>query len=504
MTNSQEPTATVGVLAAHGHRIQLRTTQGMDRSDSSVVVVGLRTTSDGHAELVPDGAIDDVAATLGESALAMLPGRAADAGSVTDLGPMQPSAANLILVGLGSGSETDIGKAGAAVGRRLTTSGGQVRLTREFVGSNLRIFFEHLLLAAYRLKPTDSAQDADIGFEVAGSEAEDILGTAIADAAGVWTARELTNTPANIANPPWLADQAVQRAQQQGLSAQVRDEQWLEGYGAGGLLGVAAGSQYPPLLVEVRYEPDHAQRHVALIGKGITFDSGGLSLKPGESMKPMKSDMAGSATVLGAVLAAARRQAPVQITAILALAENMPSGNATRPGDVLTHPGGLTTEVLNTDAEGRLVLADAMDYACDRLQPDVLLDVATLTGAARVALGRGAAPVFGNHDGLADQVIAAGGDRGEMLWRLPLEPDYSGWLESTVADQANIATTEPGAAGAIIAAIFLERFCADRPWLHIDIAGAGRSLSTGSTTLAGSTGFGVRALTEWLCRGAPL
>ena len=233
------------------------------------------------------------------------------------------------------------------------------------------------------------------------------------------------------------------------------------------------------------------------MGKGITFDSGGLSLKPNESMKQMKIDMAGGAAVIAAMSALAGLRAGVRVTGLVATAENMPSGSALHPGDVITHFGGRTTEVLNTDAEGRLVLADALAYADTVLEPDVLVDVATLTGAARVALGGVLGALYATDDQLAAALLAAGTDAGEPLWRMPLVDDYGDALESPVADLANVPHSSRPRAGFIEAALFLREFTGGRPWAHLDIAGAARFGPDGDE-VKGATGFGARLLLAWL------
>jgi leucyl aminopeptidase len=234
-----------------------------------------------------------------------------------------------------------------------------------------------------------------------------------------------------------------------------------------------------------------------LIGKGITFDSGGLSLKPNDSMKMMKTDMAGGAAVIAAMSALASLGVQARVTGLVAAAENMPSGTALRVGDVIKHYGGRTVEVLNTDAEGRLVLADALAYADAELAPDVMVDVATLTGAARVALGSVMAALYATDDGLASALLDAGAASGDRLWRMPLADDYRDALESPVADLANVARN--GArAGSIDAALFLREFTGGRPWAHLDIAGAARSTSDDGENTKGATGFGTRLLLRWL------
>ena len=287
-------------------------------------------------------------------------------------------------------------------------------------------------------------------------------------------------------------------AERCGLGIRVRGRDELEACGFGGILAVGAGSARPPRLIELSYEPDGWRTHVVLVGKGITFDSGGLSLKPSDGMKLMKTDMAGGAVVIAVMSVLASLGAPVRVTGLVAAAENMPSGSAMRPGDVIAHYGGRTVEVLNTDAEGRLVLADALAYADASLAPDVMVDVATLTGAARIALGTKVGALFTDDDDLAAALAAAGAASGEQLWRLPIASDYRDTLDSQVADLANIATRDYAGAGAIIAALFLREFCGGRRWAHLDIAGPARAGADDAEVTKGGTGFGTRVLLRWL------
>ena len=249
---------------------------------------------------------------------------------------------------------------------------------------------------------------------------------------------------------------------------------------------MGSGSAHPPRLIELSYQPGHADRHVVLIGKGITFDSGGLSLKPNDGMKLMKTDMAGGAAVIGVMSALARLGVRSRVTGLVAAAENMPSGTALRVGDVITHYGGRTVEVLNTDAEGRLVLADALAYANDVLDPDLVVNLATLTGAVRVALGSSIAALFATDDELAAALLDAGTASGERLWRMPLADDYRDGLDSPVADLSNVSRAS-GRAGSIDAALFLREFAGGRSWAHLDIAGAARAAADDGENTKGAT-----------------
>ena len=316
-------------------------------------------------------------------------------------------------------------------------------------------------------------------------------------AAAVVLARDLANAPSTRKCPQWLADVAVRVAADAGLRVRVWDERELANGGFGGITAVGAGSQRPPRLIELCYEPPKAQRHVVLIGKGITFDSGGLSLKPNDGMKMMKTDMAGGAAVIAAMSALGQLGVRDKVTGLVPAAENMPSGSAYRPGDVITAFGGRTIEVLNTDAEGRLVLADALAYADAALEPDQVVDLATLTGAVRVALGTSRAALFATSDDLALALLEAGELSGDRLWRMPLTQEYRTGIDSPVADLANISRDAVGA-GSIVAALFLREFAGSRPWAHLDIAGAARSGGDDGDVTVGATGFGTRLLLRWL------
>jgi len=320
----------------------------------------------------------------------------------------------------------------------------------------------------------------------------------------VHLARDLANAPADELTPAVMSRRAVRLAEAAGLQVRVRDVADLEREGFGGLVGVGAGSAHPPVLVEIGYRPDAATArtpHVVLVGKGITFDSGGLSLKPAAPMVSMKTDMAGSAAVLAAMTALADLGVPVAVTGLLAMAENLPSGSATRPGDVLTHYDGRTTEVMNTDAEGRLVLADAIGYAAARLHPDVIVDLATLTGAVTVALGRRVAGLYATDEPLAQALSAASAASGDLLWRMPLNEDYRYAIESPVADQSNTGRDPSLGAGSITAALFLEPFADGVPWAHVDMAGPARADADVDEVSRGATGYGTRLLLHWLESG---
>jgi leucyl aminopeptidase len=312
-------------------------------------------------------------------------------------------------------------------------------------------------------------------------------------------ARDLASTPSDVKTPTWLVETAAELAAEvPGLTAEVWPVERLRAEGFGGLLAVGGGSSRPPALLRLGWAPAGApladNRHLVLVGKGITFDTGGISIKPADGMHLMRTDMAAGGAVIAAMLAIARLGVPLRVTGLVPAAENHVSGSAYRPGDIVRHYDGTTTEVVNTDAEGRMVLADALGYAVRELAPDLIVDAATLTGAMKVALGLRTAGVIGTDEALAAELRAAGQAAGEPVWRLPLNEDYAESLHSDVADAQNA----PGNPGAITAALFLRPFAGDVAWAHLDIAGPARSSVDVDVLTRGATGFGARLLTEWL------
>ncbi len=300
------------------------------------------------------------------------------------------------------------------------------------------------------------------------AQAQAALREAAATADGVELARTLGNLPPNICTPAYLADAARKLARQYKLGLEVLERRDMERLGMGALLAVTRGSHQPPKLIVLRYMGGaKTNKPVVLVGKGITFDTGGISLKPAGEMDEMKFDMSGAGSVLGALHALAAMKAPVNVFGVIAACENMPGGAASRPGDVVKTMSGQTVEILNTDAEGRLVLCDALAYA-ERFKPDVVLDIATLTGACVIALGHVATGLFANDESLADQLRAAGDDAWDRVWRMPLWEDYQEQLRSNFADMANIGGRP---AGSVTAACFLSRFARKLRWAHLDIAG---------------------------------
>jgi leucyl aminopeptidase len=313
----------------------------------------------------------------------------------------------------------------------------------------------------------------------------------LAIASGVHFAKDLGNLPGNICTPTYLAEQAKALVESHGLQVEVLERAEMEKLGMGSFLGVAQGSRQPPKLIVLQHSKGKkSQKPVVLVGKGITFDAGGISIKPAGDMDEMKYDMCGAASVLGTFKAIAEMNLPLNVVGIIPTCENLPDGNAIKPGDVLTSMSGQTIEVLNTDAEGRLILCDAITYA-ERFEPEVVVDIATLTGACVVALGHHASGVFSNNDGLAKELVQAGENALDRAWHMPLWEDYQEQLNSNFADMANIGGR---AGGSITAACFLSRFAKKFDWAHLDIAGTAWK----SGKEKGSTGRPVPLLTQFL------
>jgi leucyl aminopeptidase len=351
----------------------------------------------------------------------------------------------MLLFGVGDGSPSALRKAGATIARHVRGRGKVIACAPSAASEDaLAAFAEGLLLASYDFRVGGPAKRPGAETISVVTSAQAALERGITVARAVALARDLTNTTSREKCPQWLAERAEELAGDAGLTVRVRDENALEAEGFGGIVAVGSGSSRPPRLIELTYEPEGAQgEHVVLVGKGITFDSGGLSLKSNEGMKTMKTDMAGGAVVISVMSALRTLGVPVKVTGLVAAAENMPSGSAMRPGDVIRHYGGTTSEVLNTDAEGRLVLADALAYADAELDPGTVVDIATLTGAAKVALGLRHGALYATDDTLAGDLTAAGETSGETLWRMPLVEEYRPAIDSEVADIANVGRGVP-------------------------------------------------------------
>jgi leucyl aminopeptidase len=433
------------------------------------------------------------------------------AGEVTAVPvPGHPRVQQVLLVGVGSAGATDLRRAGAAVARRVRE---RSRLATTVVAASgatgVRAFVEGLLLGSYSygLRTGERKPESVGAISVhirPGAAVRTAAGRAEITGQAVCLARDLANTPSARKTPAWLAAEAARVGKRAGLDVRVWEPGQLAAEGFGGLLAVGSGaaSGRGPRLIQMGYLPDGAAPtsvpHVVLVGKGITFDSGGLSLKPTDGMVAMKADMAGGAAVIAAMGALRALGIPIRVTGLVAAAENMPSGSAYRPGDVIRHYGGRTVEVLNTDAEGRLVLADALAYADARLDPDVIVDLATLTGAATLALSRRIGALFTADDRLAAALAAAAEAGGDRVWRLPLVEDYRAALDSPVADLAHVPHNRKIQGGAITAALFLREFVGTRRWAHVDMAGPGKIDSDEHENTKGGTGYGVRLLLRWL------
>jgi leucyl aminopeptidase len=478
--------------------------------DADALVVAACT---GPAGPRPAPGVKDVDDALGGTLAATLAalGATGEAGEVTKIASGGRLTAPLIVaVGIGADSgdapiEPEVLRraAGAAV-RAVVSPGGNGQAGQRRIALALpardQVEAEAVALGAllgsytFRRYRSEPAAQATLTLLAGGSHAAEAARRAEVLATAVNLVRDLVNTGPSDLVPATFADRAGQIAAQAGMDIAVLDEEALAGGGYGGILGVGQGSVHPPRLVRLEYAPPQASKVLVLAGKGITFDSGGLSLKPAKAMETMKSDMGGAAAVLGAMQAIAALGLSVRVIGYLPLAENMPSGTAQRPSDVLTIYGGTTVEVLNTDAEGRLVLADALAYLAEQ-EPACIVDTATLTGACMIALGTDIAGAMGTSDDLARELIRAGAAAGEPIWQLPLHPDYRKLIDSKVADIKNIGKRY---GGAITAAWFLAEFVGDVPWVHLDIAGPAFSEHGNDLGPAGATGMPVRTLVGFL------
>ncbi|HSJ50248.1 MAG TPA: leucyl aminopeptidase, partial [Actinomycetota bacterium] len=433
----------------------------------------------GESLLVPNAGIDDVEA----SAVLLL-----GVGGRRDAGP--------------DACRRAIGRVAAQLAKRRRVATTLPQIAGRAFEDAVQATVEGLLLGSYRFDRYKS------NGEKRPLEAVEILGGARADARAakaaltrgqvvaesqMW-ARDLVNTPAIDLSPAQLAKEAQAMAKQLGLAVKVWSEAELKRGGFGGILGVGQGSVNPPRLIELRYSGGGRSAPIALTGKGIAFDSGGLSIKDATQMEHMKIDMGGAASILGTMRAIALLKPRVNVIAAIPSSENMPSGSAIRPGDVLRHRNGKTSEVLNTDAEGRLVLADALAYLAEQ-EPRVIIDTATLTGACMIALGEELWGAMGNDRQLVREILAAGEAVGEPGWELPLYEPYRKLIDSEVADVKNIGKRY---GGAITAALFLREFVGDVPWVHLDIAGPAFAERSGDLWPKGATGIPVRTLVRYV------
>jgi leucyl aminopeptidase len=422
------------------------------------------------------------------------------------------AAERLILVGLGRKMDLSAervrlaaGKAAAAArgagARDVAVSADGLPLDPEELGQSLA---EGTVLGLYRFlqyKTKDENGKKDIAAVTIVTDRESQVakvrqgartGEIIAGSAAM--ARDMVSTPSADMTPSVIAGLARGVAKKYRLRVQVLDRERMKKLGMGALIGVAAGSVQPPAFIIVEYRGGGKRPWIALVGKAITFDSGGISIKPAENMDRMKDDMSGGAAVLGAIRNAAALRLPLNVVGLLPATENMPSGSAYKPGDVLRTMSGQTIEIINTDAEGRLILADALAYAC-RYKPAAIVDIATLTGACRIALGQEAVGMVGNSDALKQQVRAAGERTGERVWEMPLWEGYQDQIKSDIADMKNTGGRD---GGMITAACLLSRFVEQYPWVHLDIAGTAWTDKDRAYTPKGATGIGCRLLTQFL------
>ena len=420
-------------------------------------------------------------------------------------------AGRVVVVGLGKPSELSVNKVRVAVAetcrwlraREISTittvpQGANVNNIRP--ADAAQAIAEGALLGTYTFRkhmtrkedqPGEIKQLSIVGHAEAKAQLEEGAGKGQIISEATNLARDMVNEPANFMTPTSMAETATRLARDYGLEITVLDREQMQELGMGGLLGVSQGSRQPPKFMVLNYKGGTAQEpDIALVGKGVTFDSGGISIKPSEKMEEMKGDMAGGAAVMAAITAIARLKPSINVMALIPATENLPDGSALKPGDVLTAMNGKTIEIISTDAEGRLILADALGYA-RKHGARKMVDAATLTGACRIALGDICTGAFGNNQELMDRVLAAGKETGEMVWQMPMYDEYQEQNKSDVADIKNVGGR---LAGAITAAKFLAEFADDTPWVHLDIAGTSLSDKERGYQLKGATGVPVRTL----------
>ncbi len=467
--------------------------------------LGLPTAAVVAVDTLLDGTIADLLKTNG------LKGKT---GEALVLNTMKRLPARAVVVcGLGKQSEVNRDKVRDAVAegcralrkygcRTVATTlmgAGAVGLDEE---SSARAVAEGALLGLYSFNTYKKSEDNEVssvklvireGVDGVAVEAGVATGTVLAEATNL--ARDMVNEPANVMTPTRMGEIAREIGREYGLDVAVMDVEEMKKLGMGALLGVAQGSAQPPAFIRMDYRGADASAPVtALIGKAITFDSGGISIKPSDGLAEMKDDMSGGAAVIATMMAIARLKLPANVTGLIPATENLPGGKAFRPGDVLRSLSGKSIEIMSTDAEGRLVVADAIDYARrEGMAP--LIDIATLTGACRVALGTGYSGLFGNRDDVVQRFEAAAREAGERVWHMPLPDDYREMNKSLIADIKNTGNRH---GGAITAALFLSEFAGDVPWLHLDIAGTANSTKESGAALKGATGVTVRTMFEFV------
>lgn len=409
----------------------------------------------------------------------------------------------IFLVAIGDSSTASFRVAATSIARKVRGKNTTVYSACAISSKDVKAHAIALTLGAYLWNLKTGEPAGKPNFIVATNEKE-VINAAITISKAITRARDLVHTPSNIKNPAWMATKAQEFAKGTGLTVKVLAGKELKEFG--GLRAVGNSSPKPgPRFIEVGYAPAkkknaiNALPHVVLVGKGITYDTGGINLKrPYDLMIPMKSDMAGAAAILATLTALEELQPNIRVTALMMCAENAFSGTAQRPSDVITHYGGTTVEVIDTDAEGRLVLADGLAYADKNLDPDYLVDIATLTGSITVGLGKQYAGMYTRDEQLARDFETAGLESGDRVWHMPLIDDYKDALESDIADFNHLAKKAKYQAKSVTAALFLEHFAGNRRWVHLDIAGTGRSEADAGENPKGGTGYGVRLLTQWI------
>ena len=408
----------------------------------------------------------------------------------------------IILLGVGDQSLASLRTAGAALGRKVRGAGKNFATIAPTNRDEVIAFATSAALGEYTWNQKTTPKSSSPEIEIVTADAAPVEHARVISTA-VCRARDLVHTPANIKTPLWMANQARAIASEYGLQINVLSGVALREFG--GLRAVGNSSPNPgPRFIHLTYTPKGGKKasripHVVLVGKGITFDTGGISLKrPYDTMTAMKTDMAGAAAALATISALPQLGAQVKVSVLMMCAENALSGTSQRPSDVIKHYGGKTVEVINTDAEGRLVLADGLAFADTNLDPDYVVDIATLTGAATLGLGRQYAAMYTRNSQLARTFSEIGERTGDRVWHMPLIDDYTDALESDIADLNHNASKGHYGAGSVTAALFLEQFVGDRQWVHLDIAGTARSESDSGENPKGGTGFGVRLLVEWL------
>lgn len=458
-------------------------------ADASADIIGLGAGSD--RSWLADGG--DLVEALGEAFTRVLDDAEFEGKAGQSVSFNTGAEAPHTVVALGVGDDPDdetIRQAAGALGRKATKA---VRLATTLAhGGRVGPVVEGVLLSQYTFNRylSDPKEPSTESLVLVADADPEAATHAEAVARATMLARDLINTPAADKAPSAIEELVASMAADTGLRLVVHDREALVEGGFGGVLGVAAGSDRPPRLLEMWHEPDGADAFVVLVGKGITFDSGGLSLKPASNMETMKTDMSGAAAVIGAMQAIAALDVPVRVLGLTPLTDNMPGPLATKPGDVLTTRNGKTIEVLNTDAEGRLVLADALALGVEQ-EPDLMVDVATLTGACKVALGEKIGGAMGTDEALIQRIIRLGAQAGERFWHLPLPDDYRTLIDTPIADMKN---TGGRWGGALTAGLLLKEFVGEVPWVHLDVAGPARWPDAEHYQAKGGSGFAVRTL----------